>query len=273
MTENQIQLESHENMVQLAQHFLDTGTVLAVIRRGLLDELWARVKAVRDDPKILQEMADDLVKVQAAIATLLGEDPSIPVVKSGPDPVHKNVLLFPYSQEVISGGIHTPPELRTILFALGVGLRATDILETGYDAGHTTLALARTGANVVAIDNLSEYGEVDRKARLLLEGYPNVTLINGDALKYLGDAADESFDLIFIDDYHRAEHVMAEAYQVRRVLRPGGCAVFHDTIIHGLWAVMQRVFADWPMVQLPCFSPQAGRDYGAGLVRKPLEGV
>ena len=178
-------------------------------------------------------------------------------------------VLQPFTQTYESGGIHTPPEFRLWLTTLALGMHAREIVETGYDAGYTTLALALSGAHVVGIDNLSEYADADLVARRNLAGCRNVQLIQCDALGYLRGRVDESVDLIFIDDNHNPFHVHQEALEIRRVLRPGGYAVFHDTLSRELWHVIESVFPDWQRVQLPCFSPAAMQDYGAGLVRKP----
>ena len=178
-------------------------------------------------------------------------------------------VLAHYHQDFESGGANTPSAARLLLAALARLLDAQDVLETGYDAGTTTEALASVGGRVFGIDNLREYAAADAIARERLAGYENVTLVNTDALTYLQDQDDASFDLIFIDDRHSAEHVRAEAIEVRRVLRPGGIAAFHDTIYCSLWAVVEDVFGDWQRIELPCPSPRMGRDFGLGLVRKP----
>lgn len=189
-------------------------------------------------------------------------------------------LLTQFTQTIHSGGSYTPPGNRLLLAALAVSLGAKDILETGYDAGVTTLALAMTGARVVAIDNGYEYASVKTHAREILQPYPNVELVTEDALVYLVGCLDASFDLIFIDDCHWPEYTRCEILTIQRVLRPGGFAVFHDTLSAGLWTVLETHFpATWPRLNLPSLqdwpgyagNPGAvGADFGLGLVRKPV---
>jgi predicted O-methyltransferase YrrM len=172
-------------------------------------------------------------------------------------------------QGVWSGGAHTAPEMRMILLMLAIGSRARDILELGSDAGTTTEILALSGARVVGVDNWTEYPEVKPQAQELLKKYPNCTLVKSGALEYLKGQEDESWDLVFVDDFHGLEHVMLETVEVRRILRPGGFAVLHDTKVHKLWEAIEGYLGDWERINLPAISPEAGKDYGFGIARKP----
>ncbi len=169
-----------------------------------------------------------------------------------------------------SGGIHTHPSLRLILFAIAVSNGALDILELGYDAGWTTETLAMTGAKVIGIDNLSEYGGIDRTARERLAGYTNCKLLKGESLQFLNDQPNESFDFVFVDDNHNLSRVKAECERIRHVLRPGGIACFHDTNYHNIWSVVEQIFADWQRINFK--SPSASSpdmEMGLGIVKKP----
>jgi predicted O-methyltransferase YrrM len=174
-----------------------------------------------------------------------------------------------HTADAHSGGLHTPPELRLLLLCLARMQGAELIIETGYDAGYTTRALALSGARVVAVDNLSEYPNIDGAARAMLSGYSNVELLQADAGELLRAQADGSVDLIFVDDDHRPDHVRVEAKEVRRILRPGGIAVFHDTNIADLWVVVEKAFDDWDKMRFSAPSPENSVDYGFGVVRKP----
>ena len=170
--------------------------------------------------------------------------------------------------DIVSGGSHTPPETRYLLYSLAVSIRAKDILETGYDAGHTTEALCKTGANVVGVDDLSEYPETNALATQRLAKYENCELLNIDALRFLRCAPGESYDFIFIDDNHSSSHVHEEAKEVKRILRPGGIAVFHDTKYHKIWWIIMDVFPDWDKIEFPAISPIKNEDFGIGIVVK-----
>lgn len=175
-----------------------------------------------------------------------------------------------FTQKVESGGIHVPPEARMLLFALAKLIHAEDILETGYDAGITTRVLALTGARVIGIDDESEYPASKISAKLLLEPYKNVTLIKQDALTYLLNSKENSFDFIFIDDWHKYNHVLNEAIEAKRIIRPGGIIVFHDTNLFDIYKILDEVFDDWErIVDIKCISDFDNKNYGMGIVLKP----
>jgi len=183
----------------------------------------------------------------------------------------KDESITRFTQRYESGGKHTAPEARLILLALASAMRARLVVETGYDAGYTTEALALSGAKVLAVDNLHEYAEADAEARRRLAAYSNVRLSNGDALEFLRGLEDGTVDLIFVDDHHAEAHVRAEALEVRRVLRPGGVAVFHDTTAFcGIWNAVSDGLIGWEKVRLPAPSPHNGVDYGITIARKPV---
>ena len=183
--------------------------------------------------------------------------------------MEKEMEMEDCDREPISGGSHTAPETRSLLALIALLTGSRDVLETGYDAGGTTEILCMTGANVTAIDNLSEYPEVNERAKKKLSGYDNCTLIEGDALEFLRSAHDESYDLVFIDDKHDLLHVAEEAKELHRVLRPGGVATFHDTKFHGIWHVMQSVFPKWNKMEFVSMSPILNVDLGFGIAIKP----
>lgn len=179
-------------------------------------------------------------------------------------------LLVKFTQKEVSGGVCTAPAARLLMHALLVLLGAKRAIETGYDAGVTTEALAMSGAEVLGVDDLCEYSEVDTNARVRLAGYPNVTLVEDDALAFLKQQPDCSIDFIFVDERHLAEYVKDESEEIRRIMRPGGVAVFHDTAIFPeLRNVVHSSFEDWQCMDLPAVSPYHGINFGISVVRKP----
>jgi hypothetical protein len=98
-------------------------------------------------------------------------------------------LMDGLTQTEESGGVNNPPELRLFLLSLAMLLRAQRVVETGYDAGRTTLALALSGADVCGVDDLSEYRDVEVSARELLAGFGNVQMVRADALVRLSEGA------------------------------------------------------------------------------------
>lgn len=169
-----------------------------------------------------------------------------------------------------SGGVHTPPEARLFLCALVLLSQSKSVLETGYDAGDTTEALCLTGANITAVDDSSEYPWTKEDAGKRLERYSNCTLRSQEAERFFRDTPDNTYDFIFLDDGHGPEHIRLECLEIRRTLKPGGLVAFHDTVWCKLWPIIDEVFSDWQRINLPCFSPVIGRDFGLGLARKPV---
>src|SRR3990167_1950696 len=139
-------------------------------------------------------------------------------------------LLQPVSPE--AGGVNNPPETRLLMGCLVKLINAQNVLELGYDFGYTTEALACTGANVVGVDDWSEYKDGKPTTVERLSRYPNVTLLECDALDYLKGQIDGAFDFIFVDDGHDLEHVQSEMVELKRVVRLGGIVVFHDPLIN-----------------------------------------
>lgn len=178
-------------------------------------------------------------------------------------------LLETFTQTHFTGGVHTPPETRLLLYSLAVSMRAKRVLELGYDAGYTLMAMAMSGAECVGVENYGDTGAAKGIAEEMLAEYDNVTLVNQEATAFLEAQPDESFDLIFVDDSHDYHHVAIEINNIRRILTPSGIAVFHDVIECGLWVLIERDFSDWQRIMLPAISPYENRDFGIGVVRKP----
>lgn len=184
-----------------------------------------------------------------------------------------NTLVRDYTQEGAGGG-HTAPELRVLLAALAGLMRAGRILETGYDEGMTTEALlVGSDASVYGVDNLSEYGNTEQKARVRLESYERrVILSHANALDYLQRCGDGSFDLIFLDDNHCAGNVKHELRAIPRLLRQHGLLVCHDTRYHPhIWRLITEELPSWPVIHLPCYSPIMHSDMGVAILQKPGE--
>lgn len=125
--------------------------------------------------------------------------------------------------------------------AVGEGLRrATRVLDVGCGEGHFAAALARTGAEVVAVDVAAE------PLRRALVRHPDLDgrLVESEAPLPLEDA---SFDVVWVGE--TIEHVADTARllsELRRVLRSGGVLLL-STPDHGplsrLWlALSARAF-------------------------------
>lgn len=187
-----------------------------------------------------------------------------------------------FTEPHTTGGSYVSGANRFFLIALAMTLRAQDILETGFNSGMTTLAFATTGANVVALDNVCEQPDIEPVARQRLASFPNVKLVNEDALLFLVCTPTATYDLIFIDDCHWPLYTFYEAIEAQRILRPGGCVIFHDTTEEsaGLWRPVEKALhPSFERINLPSYQGDEGysgveslanKDFGLGIVRKPL---
>jgi len=177
--------------------------------------------------------------------------------------------------EYLSGGSHTAPELRLLLYCLASSIQAKDILELGYDTGVTIEVLACVkGANVIGVDNASDYAGIEGVAEKALKAYKNCRLVVSEAIQYLRATKDNSFDFIFVDDDHEIVHVRDETYEIMRVLRPGGLAVFHDVyfipgLLDSIVNAIREVDASWQRIDLQSPSALDGRELGLLIVKKP----
>ena len=173
-------------------------------------------------------------------------------------------------QTDFSGGIHTSPHIRLLLYAIAGCMEATEVMETGYDAGKTTEVLCQTNANITAIDNHSEYADVKRVAQRILSPYPNCLIVDDDIVHFVQDHPDLQFDLVYIDDNHDEGHVYAELSLIKNMVRPGGIIVFHDVIQHEhILRAIDHLLPEWNIIVLSARSPNDGIDYGVAIAQKP----
>src|SRR3990167_7241928 len=187
-------------------------------------------------------------------------------------------ILNGLTQIFFSGGIHVPAINRLLLFCLARIIDAKIIIETGYDAGYTTEALALTGAQIVGLDNLSEYPGAETIAQPKLEKYSNITLLHDDALEYLKSREADSIDLIFIDDDHSEDHVKNEILEARRIVSAGGVIVLHDVfMIPHIKVHANRILHGFDKILIPNISPVTAvtvpalmGNCGMGIYMKPL---
>jgi predicted O-methyltransferase YrrM len=190
-------------------------------------------------------------------------------------------LVETFEEPITSGSSYVTGANRLMLLGLALSMNAKDILETGYNTGYTTFTLALSGARVVGIDNEFEQPSLKHIVLERAKQFPNVELVQDDALVYLTMAKDKSFDFVFIDDCHWAEYTRMEIHQVRRILRHGGCVVFHDTHFAHIWDVIEEEFpVAWQRINLPSIQGQSeayrgraymkGKDLGLAIVRKPM---
>lgn len=118
------------------------------------------------------------------------------------------------------------PDLDAML-AAAAPLRGRRVLDLGCGAGHTALAFAAAGAEVVAVD-ITE-AMLDQGRRLAAERGLRVRFETGDACGLELD--DASFDCVTsrLSAHHYARPTDAVA-EAARVLRPGGLLLVSDSV-------------------------------------------
>ena len=171
----------------------------------------------------------------------------------------------------------TEPWTQQVVTALLLASQKKRVLELGSFKGHTTAWLAaglasQGGGTLTTVDLMSEQSAItrDRLARMTL---PHVAwdIVTQDSLDFLRHSPAESYDFVWVDDCHDANHVGEELELLLRpggpgtgVLAPGGFLCMHDVVgPHGLGAVCRRFGG----VIMPF--PQLGSDGGLGVIVKP----
>lgn len=130
------------------------------------------------------------------------------------------------------------------------------VLEMGSYCGRSTICMAQSAKQVVAVDtfhctntvgdgnkypefeeNIKRYGVKDRIhvscGRFDLE------------LRYLASQAPQEFDLVFVDGSHDEASVTEDIQLALPLLHPNGIISFHDYAYPGLWPDVKKVVDAW----------------------------
>lgn len=128
-------------------------------------------------------------------------------------------------------------------------LRGRRVLELGCGMGVVSVVLGRRGAAVLGIDVSPGMIDIARRNAALhgLEGLVEHRVMSAEAM----ELPDASFDLVFGFVYlHHLQPTLA-ASEVRRVLRPGGRAVFVDPIQTSRAMATLRSWVPVPCLESP----------------------
>ena len=108
------------------------------------------------------------------------------------------------------------------------------ILQIGFNAGHSTLAMLRSHPNcqIVSVD-LGEHGYTQPCNEYISNLFPGRhTLIIGNSLEILPTLKDEVFDIFFIDGGHQYETAFKDLENCYAIAQRGGakCVIMDDVI-------------------------------------------
>jgi ubiquinone/menaquinone biosynthesis C-methylase UbiE len=126
------------------------------------------------------------------------------------------------------------------LYALGLlgSLKAKKVLDLACGVGFSSLELAQAGAEVIALD-LSEQGLKITRQRAKAKK-ANITPLRSSVEQL--PFADNSFDLIFAQNFLMHVSVETVGKECYRVLKPGGRVVFTEPLAHHPLVKLYRKF-------------------------------
>jgi 2-polyprenyl-3-methyl-5-hydroxy-6-metoxy-1,4-benzoquinol methylase len=143
-----------------------------------------------------------------------------------------------WGRRLIQANLTLPPDeelalldlghLLTYVWTLLGDLNEARVLELGCGSGDYTVMLARRGADVTAVDISTQAGRYTRaqaEANDVIERV-HFCQMNADALAL----ADKSFDLIVGFGILHHLNLQAAALEIRRLIRPGGRAIFREPL-------------------------------------------
>ena len=153
------------------------------------------------------------------------------VVELATQPALASENIYPYEQ----------PEENTVstleyAFHLLNGVRGRTVVDLGCGSGIHSVILAKLGAQVIAIDSSSTNLEKAGQRAYQHGVVANVTLVLAHGCRV--PAADGIADRVLCQRILQYDDPLVIARQIRRILKPGGYAVFHET--SGLISGMMR---------------------------------
>lgn len=129
----------------------------------------------------------------------------------------------------------TEPYISKLAADLVIATGAQSVLETGGYLGDTTVMLAEAlwllgggSFHICEIDQTRRQGLQDRLGALRKDEYPTLGWdLHGDVFAFLRSTR-ETFDFVWLDDYHEEGHVRREMELLYPKMRPGGIIAMHD---------------------------------------------
>jgi SAM-dependent methyltransferase len=134
-----------------------------------------------------------------------------------------------------------------------IDIRGARVLELGCGAAYSTRALVeRLGAGDVLATDVDR---IQHDKNLTIDDLPGVRFVLGGAEAI--DAPDASFDAVFM--FKSLHHVPADAMdqalrEIRRVLKPGGAALFSEPVYWGPFNALMSLIHDEQSVRQAAFN-------------------
>lgn len=145
-------------------------------------------------------------------------------------------FLNVYNSEQLEGYCEQVPQQLTDLKMLLEKLKPRNILEIGFNGGHSSnFFLENSQANIVSFD-LNEHSYVKYGKIYIDTLYENRhTLITGDSTKTIPEYHHSKFDLIFIDGGHTYNVSKLDLENCKRLADPNTIVIMDDTCFNNSW--------------------------------------
>lgn len=129
----------------------------------------------------------------------------------------------------------------------------TSIAQTGFNGGHSAVALLETRSNIrLTSFDIHEHDYISAAEQYVNKTYPQRhTLIEGDSVKTVPWYKGTLFDAVFIDGGHEVDVAYADIVNLQRHTKPGGIIIVDDYLPH------------MPFGQGPVVAWQRAKDEGA----------
>jgi len=137
-------------------------------------------------------------------------------------------------------------QYQTLLFETVKELKPTNILEIGFNAGHSACCFlnAFPKTKMVTFD-ICRHGTEDA-ALQTLQSYFDITLVKGDSIQTVPEYLKENdtlFDFVFIDGFHLKDHPYLDIMNTKDRITSGGIIVVDDMNVGSVPSCYARV--DW----------------------------
>lgn len=106
----------------------------------------------------------------------------------------------------------------------------TSIAQTGFNGGHSALAMLATRPNIrLTSFDIHEHDYISTAEQFVNKTYPyRHVLIEGNSIETVPEYKDAPFDAVFVDGGHEEEVAYADIVNLQRHTKPGGIIIVDD---------------------------------------------